>query len=881
MHVEAVCARLLVALGICCWAGTALGTIKRAEITSLHVDSDIQFRYATTQVTSRLKNPLDQKSEALFDVTLPNEAFITNLTLEVDGHVMVGEIQGREEAKRRYEAARDRGQTAGHIATRSRETNRFTLSVSVAPFGKVTFNLTYQELLRRKHGYYEQVVYIDPGQEVADLQVRISLKEARDITRLTVPPLRNDLDPYIADVENMTQVKRSSDREAVVVFRPDLDFQRAQAAGGLAGQFVLQYDIDRTMTGDDILLVNGYFVHFFAPENFQPLPSDVLFILDVSGSMKDTKMKQMKTAMLSILGQLNAHDRFNIITFSNKVSVWRSEMAEVADEDVREEALLHVQTLKAGGWTDIEKALAAGLDLMRPSKRGNAGVEVRSPIIMFLTDGEPTEGVMGTDNILSSVKNKNEGQVAIFSLAFGGDADYDLVKKIALQNHGIGRRIYEASDAAIQIAGFYSEIGVSLLSNLTFRYLDVPVENLTRSHYTNYFNGSEIVVCGRYEELHGRSLTVQVTASSEKGPGTILQAAERAGEAQGNTSEPNSMFEELTEKVWAYLTIKQLLEEETATTDNDQRSALKDRITNLALQYGFVTPHTSMVVTELADQPRQAAGEGYIFEEQAYHKSVQDVQVGLSILRPQSAGFVNPAVQHSDVKHTFSVALLRRDPLRRPYSVPSLPGYGLSMPYVSDKNVNGQRKRKFKKRKPSKNGRKQKGRGSRFLLALLPPIKTPICLPLSPSNTLLYEDIDKQLKISAMYRNKYISEITLTYSGIIPHTTVINKQTWDMLGSGGTGGAPWTLHLNPSKQMAVFTLDAFNLTVTNIGRKMEVAVSHLLSDAQPKPVGVIGRLLTSGLHEVSPGTFKVNDGHEYRAKKIKKNKCWKLKHYSI
>ncbi|WAR26685.1 ITIH6-like protein [Mya arenaria] len=832
MHVEVVCERVLVALWICCLAGTALGAIKKAKITSLHVDSEIQFRYATTKVTSRLKNPRDQKSEALFDVTLPNEAFITNLTLEVDGNVMVGEIQGREEARRRYEAARDQGQTAGHVGTRSRETNRFTLSVSVAPQGKVTFNLTYQELLRRKHGYYEQVVYIDPGQEVDDLQVRISVMESRNITRLTVPPLRNDLNPNITDVEDMTTVNQSA-REAVVVFRPDLDFQRAQAAGGLAGQFVLQYDIDRTMRGDDILLVNGYFVHFFAPEHFRPLPSDVLFILDVSGSMQDTKMSQLKTAMRSILQQLNNHDRFNIITFSEDVNVWRSEMAAVADEDVLEEALLHVDSLQAG--TDIEKALAEGLNLTRPSQRGKAGKGVRSPIILFLTDGEPTEGVLGTDNILRSVKEKNQGQVAIFSLAFGEHADYDLVKKISLQNHGIGRRIYEASDAALQIAGFYSEIGVSLLSDLTFRYLDVPEENLTRNHYTNYFNGSEIVISGRYEELSNHSLTVQVTASSERDTDMVLQTTKRAGEAQGNTSKHQLMFEEITEKVWAYLTIKQLLEEETVATDTDRRRAITHRIVRLALQYGFVTPHTSMVVTELVDQQRQ---------------SVQDVQVGLSIDGSQFPGFVDTAVHHSGVWDLPSHGSDYDPIMRQPPSSPRL----------SPGSVPG---------------------SSSVLLVLLPAIKTPVCLRLRPSDTLLYEDIDEKWSITAVFIKKFISEIAFTYNSTTQHTTVISNRTWDKLGSGGTGGASWTVHLNPIKQVARVDFAAFNITVTTSGQNMSVAVFHAPTQAQPKPVGIIGRLLTVGLHEVSPGIFQTNDGHKFRAKKIMNHKCWELKHFSI
>ena len=58
---------------------------------------------------------------------------------------------------------------------------------------KVTFNLTYQEVLQRRLGVYEHVVYIEPGQPVEDLSVEVAIEENREITYLHVPPLRNDL----------------------------------------------------------------------------------------------------------------------------------------------------------------------------------------------------------------------------------------------------------------------------------------------------------------------------------------------------------------------------------------------------------------------------------------------------------------------------------------------------------------------------------------------------------------------------------------------------------------------------------------------------------------------------------------------------------------
>lgn len=70
-------------------------------------------------------------------------------------------------------------------------------------------------------------------------------------------------------------------------------------------------------------VVNGYFVHFFAPSDMEEIPKDVLMILDVSGSMSGTKLKQMKKAVLSILSDLHDGDRFNILQFSDRVYYYK------------------------------------------------------------------------------------------------------------------------------------------------------------------------------------------------------------------------------------------------------------------------------------------------------------------------------------------------------------------------------------------------------------------------------------------------------------------------------------------------------------------------------------------------------------------------------
>ena len=53
-----------------------------------------------------------------------------------------------------------------------RTLEEFKTSVTVAAFGKVTFELTYEELLQRQHGRYQLLINAQPMQPVADFKVK-------------------------------------------------------------------------------------------------------------------------------------------------------------------------------------------------------------------------------------------------------------------------------------------------------------------------------------------------------------------------------------------------------------------------------------------------------------------------------------------------------------------------------------------------------------------------------------------------------------------------------------------------------------------------------------------------------------------------------------
>lgn len=97
-------------------------------------------------------------------------------------------------------------------------------------------------------------------------------------------------------------------------------------------------------------VVDGYFVHFFAPSDMEEIPKDVLLILDVSGSMYGTKLRQMKDAVLGILSDLHEGDRFNILKFSTKISLYK-ESSVIANKKTVGEAKQYVKNMAASGGT--------------------------------------------------------------------------------------------------------------------------------------------------------------------------------------------------------------------------------------------------------------------------------------------------------------------------------------------------------------------------------------------------------------------------------------------------------------------------------------------------------------------------------------------------
>ncbi|XP_054859915.1 inter-alpha-trypsin inhibitor heavy chain H6 [Eublepharis macularius] len=550
-----------------------------------------------------MSNPHSKAKEAVFDLDLPSSAFISNFTLTINEKIYVAEVKERHQAKKMYDEARRQGKTAAHISTKDRETEKFRVSANVEAGGKVAFELTYEQLLQRHLGRYQHAISIRPQQVVRNLSVEVSISERTGIDYVHILPLRSSrlLTNTLRGDSEMppsTRVEKGT-HCAWIIFAPTPQEQAKYSNLGIVADFVVQYDVTMPDVAGDVQIYNGYFVHYFAPRGLPPVQKDVVFVIDVSGSMYGTKMKQTKKAMHVILSDLHQDDHFNIITFSDTVSVWKPGQSIPVTSQNIQRAKNYISKMEADGWTDINAALLAAASVFNHSsaKAGKGIREQRIPLIIFLTDGEPTSGVTASSRILSSAQQALRGTVSLFGLAFGDDADYGLLRRLSLENRGVARRIYEDADAALQLKGFYDEIASPLLYDVELAYLDGVAQDLTRNLFPNYFQGSELVVAGRVKS-GVPELRVRTTGHGQEGPLTL------ENDISANTSEAApfgclrdaGQIGHFVQRLWAYFTIQDLLQARFRANDTAARRLLTEKATNLSLKYNFVTPVTSLIV---------------------------------------------------------------------------------------------------------------------------------------------------------------------------------------------------------------------------------------------------------------------------------------------
>ena len=112
--------------------------------------------------------------------------------------------------------------------------------------GKLTFTLTYEELLKRVNSKYEHILHVQPGQLVKDYRVDVYINESLPLRSVTVPELKTDPNEITSQLEEnpIANIKKDvyGDPNRVhIIFKPDIAYQKRLGKGQVTHLRYLHY----------------------------------------------------------------------------------------------------------------------------------------------------------------------------------------------------------------------------------------------------------------------------------------------------------------------------------------------------------------------------------------------------------------------------------------------------------------------------------------------------------------------------------------------------------------------------------------------------------------------------------------------------------------
>ncbi len=570
-----------------------------------HTDVSIQVSgpLARAQVIQQFENPYSDKIEAVYTFPLPQNAAVDDMTLTVGDRVVKGKIKKREEARAIYEAAKRRGNMAGLLD--QERSNIFTQSVAnILPGEQISITISYVETLSYDGGTYSVMFpmvvgprYI-PGQPVAQEPPTQPLgggwaydtDRVPDASHITPPVLKpgtrsgHDLSlsvvidagvpiHHVQSTTHKIAVTSSNDSQADVHLKEEATIPNKD--------FILTYTVAGEDMRDAILThrngKEGFFTLLLHPpdrvKTDAVTPKELVFVLDISGSMSGFPLDKAKETMRLAIDGLNPRDTFNLITFAGDTRVLFPKPVPATPSNVRK-AQRFLESRRGGGGTEMMKAIRAALD---PSDS-----QEHLRIVCFMTDG-----YIGNDMAIIGEIQKHEN-ARVFAFGIGSSVNRFLLDKMAEHGRGEVEYVGLQDDGSAAARRFHHRVQHPLLTDISVDWDDLDVSEVYPRRLPDLFSAKPLIVTGQY---------------MTPGKGTIRLRGKVAGhpvvrkiEVEFPGFEPDH---DVLATLWARTKIADLMSQDyNGIQQGNAKRHIQKAITRLGLDYRLMTQFTSFVAVE-------------------------------------------------------------------------------------------------------------------------------------------------------------------------------------------------------------------------------------------------------------------------------------------
>ena len=562
-----------------------LGVEVRAEVVAGHTRSVVRQRYRNDE-----KRPI----EAIYTFPLPTRGAVTGFAMTVNGRHLVGEVQEREEAFRRYDDALSAGH--GSALLEQERPNVFTANVgNLLPGEETVIEIEYVEPLhtdegavrwslptlvapryvpgtvsgdRTSHGTSDPTTRVPDADRISPpiggVAYGISLELLFDLgceVEVASPShaVRSERLPGRAQITRVTfsQSEVALDRDIVVTASAKTSaFAAAPVASVVAHRAV----------GSAI----GTFALSLVPDLAGGLQrrdgrSEVVFVLDRSGSMEGSAMDEAKTALRLCLRQLREGDRFAVIAFDDSIELMSPSMTVLTSSSLRA-ADMWIDAVGARGGTEMLEPLvqAAGL--------------APNGIIVLLTDGQ----VANEDEIQEQLLAKR-ATARVYAFGIGTNVSDALLVGLAEKTGGGVEMIHPGERVDDKVVAQFARATAPRVTGLQVSFRGVDVGEIAPAEPTALVDGEPFTIFGTYEASGIGAVEIRGMYEGEK---FYLEVPIDLPERDDRPA---------VTKLWAQARIRDL---ERASLSGRRADTMKQRIVALAKEHGVSSRYTSFVVVE-------------------------------------------------------------------------------------------------------------------------------------------------------------------------------------------------------------------------------------------------------------------------------------------
>lgn len=423
---------------------------------------------ARAVLEQRFVNPYDEPLALVYQLPMPADGAVASFAFRVGERRIVGEIDRRESARRRFEDAILEGRTAGLL-----EQDRSSLFMqeigNVPPRAEVVAEITVDQKLRwLAEGSWEwrfpTVVaprYLGSPGHVTDAgRVTVDVLDGASPVSVALElSVRDGLAPGS---------EPSSPSHAIRTARGSDDYQVRLAAEGnaLDRDLVVRWPVATASIGARLEIAReernadrSFGLLTLVPPvveaNGDTVARDLIVLIDASGSMMGAPIEQARCIVEALVRSLDARDTLEMIAFSSE-PIRFCARAEQATEPLRNAALDWLRKLQASGGTEMDRAVSAALAPLRTGAQ-------RQVVLV-------TDGLVGFESdVVAHVLRALPDTARLHTVGVGSAVNRSLTAAAARAGRGAEILVGLDEDGAAAAQRLLSHLAAPLVTEIAIR----------------------------------------------------------------------------------------------------------------------------------------------------------------------------------------------------------------------------------------------------------------------------------------------------------------------------------------------------------------------------------------------------------------------------